>query len=213
MMSLNIDMKMIRPWNSSGGPLTFDRELLDFLTELQRIESWENIPLEFHWLTINCIQSAVLWWTLEPTQLFFPNSIWFWVLVHLSKTLCRIRAYVDFCALKTADLVHHLSKTNTSMKSLPSNLESLHRSHLIVRIPISQICRTSVPLWDLLYFFWWNATCLSNSSPVNTDASNVEDINIPHITECSSLSSIASFEHWFCLFRTWSFTLCKDDLS
>ena len=61
-------------------------------------------------------------------------------------------------------LVHHQSKTNTSMKSLPSSLFSLHRSHLIVRIPISQICRTSVSLWDLLYF-WWNANCLSNSSP------------------------------------------------
>ena len=26
------------------------------------------------------------------------------------------------------------------------------------------------------------------------------------------MSCIASFEDWFCLFRTWSFTLCKNDL-
>ena len=37
---------------------------------------------------------------------------------------------------------------------------------------------------------------------LNTDARNVEDINIPHITECLSLSFVASFEHWFCLFCT-----------
>ena len=48
---------------------------------------------------------------------------------------------------------------------------------------------------------------------MNTDARNVEDMNIPHITECSSLSFVVSFEDWFYLFRTWSFTLCKNDLN
>ena len=48
--------------------------------------------------------------------------------------------------------------------------------------------------------------------PMNTDACNVEDINIHHITECLSLSFVASFEDWYYLFRTWSFTLCKNDL-
>ena len=37
-------------------------------------------------------------------------------------------------------------------------------------------------------------------------------MNILHITECSSPSSIASFEDCFCLVRTWSFTLCKNVL-
>ena len=37
---------------------------------------------------------------------------------------------------------------------------------------------------------------------MNTDASNVEDINIVHITECLSLSFVASFEDWYSLFRT-----------
>ena len=45
-----------------------------------------------------------------------------------------------------------------------------------------------------------------------TDACNVEDTNIPKITEWLSLSLVASCEDWFCLFRTWSFTLCKNDL-
>ena len=47
---------------------------------------------------------------------------------------------------------------------------------------------------------------------MNTDACNVEDINIHHITEWLSLSFVTSFEDWYCLFRTWSFTLCKNDL-
>ena len=38
----------------------FGHELLDFADELQCGESWENIPLEFHRLRINCVQSSVL---------------------------------------------------------------------------------------------------------------------------------------------------------
>ena len=47
---------------------------------------------------------------------------------------------------------------------------------------------------------------------MNTDARNVEDINILHITECLSLSFVASFEDCFCLFCTTSCTLSKNDL-
>ena len=45
---------------------------------------------------------------------------------------------------------------------------------------------------------------------MNTDASDVEDMNIHHLKECS-LFCVASFEHWSCIFRTRSFTLCKND--
>ena len=47
---------------------------------------------------------------------------------------------------------------------------------------------------------------------MNTDARKVEDINIPHITECLSLSFVAYFEDWSSIFHTRSFTLCKNDL-
>ena len=46
---------------------------------------------------------------------------------------------------------------------------------------------------------------------MNTDASNVQDNNIHHIQECLLLSCVASFEDWFNIFRTRSFTLCKND--
>ena len=51
-------------------------EPLDFVAELRCGESCENIPLEFHWLTVKCVQSSVLWWTFEPRQLDLPDSIW-----------------------------------------------------------------------------------------------------------------------------------------
>ena len=47
---------------------------------------------------------------------------------------------------------------------------------------------------------------------MNTDACNVEDINILHIKESLLLSCVASFEDWSNIFRTGSFTLCKNDL-
>ena len=72
-MSLNIDMKMIRPVNYSDFSL--------FLTWTRgrccRAAMWWIlwiIPLEFHRLSVNCVQSSVLWWIFEPTQLLFPNS-------------------------------------------------------------------------------------------------------------------------------------------
>ena len=59
-MSLNIDMKMIRPVKSSGSSLIFKKELLEFAEELQCGESWEDIAREFNRLTFNCVQSSVL---------------------------------------------------------------------------------------------------------------------------------------------------------
>ena len=44
---------------------------------------------------------------------------------------------------------------------------------------------------------WW-----IRSNILSSDATNVEDINILHIKESLSLSFVASFEDWFCLFRT-----------
>ena len=46
---------------------------------------------------------------------------------------------------------------------------------------------------------------------MDTDASNVEDMNIHQNKECLSMSCIASFEEWSNIFRTRSFTLCKND--
>ena len=46
---------------------------------------------------------------------------------------------------------------------------------------------------------------------MDTDASNVEDMNSPQLKECLSMSCIASFEEWSNIFRNRSFTLCKNE--
>ena len=46
---------------------------------------------------------------------------------------------------------------------------------------------------------------------MNTDASNVEDRNIPHLTECSSMSCIESSGERFSIFRNRSFTLFRNE--
>ena len=127
----------------------------------------------------------------QVKQFSFPYSL----VVHIQSVSLR-----SSCAKKNR-LVHHLTKTNTSMKSLPSQLSSLHRSHLIVQTPsnISLIVRSSV--------FLMECQLSEQFFSMNTDDSNIEDMNVPHTTECFSLSSVTFIEDRFCLFCTRSFTL------
>ena len=66
-----------------------------------------------------------------------------------------------------------------------------------------QICRTSVLKWDLSCICWWNVCFLW--------------VILSHEYRCFqcrerlSMSCIASFEEWSNIFRTRSFTLCKND--
>ena len=68
---------------------------MDFVAELQFGGSWEDVPLEFHRLSINSVQSSVFRRTFEPRQSVFPCNVWLKVLVHLSKTQYRIWEYED----------------------------------------------------------------------------------------------------------------------
>ena len=74
MMSLNIDMKIIRPWNCSGSPI-LPHELSDFTDKLQCCGSLEIS----HSNSIGSpsIVSKDLYCDefFEPFQPFFPNSI------------------------------------------------------------------------------------------------------------------------------------------
>ena len=59
MMSLNIDMKIIRPWNCAGSPILFLNSWT-LSTSCNVVNPGKNIPLEFHQLSVNCVQSSVL---------------------------------------------------------------------------------------------------------------------------------------------------------
>ena len=70
-MSLNIDMKIIRPWNCAG-VAHFVHELLDFVAELQCGESWEI----FHSNSIGSpsLVSKVLYCDELLNQLIFSSQ-------------------------------------------------------------------------------------------------------------------------------------------
>ena len=58
-MSLNIDINRIHPVKVSGvSPKSLSRSI-DFTAELQRCESWEDVPLEFGRLSIDTVIISV----------------------------------------------------------------------------------------------------------------------------------------------------------
>ena len=59
-VSLNIDINMILPVKFSGVSSNLNSKRFDFFTELQRFDSWENIPLEFHWLAVDSVKVSVI---------------------------------------------------------------------------------------------------------------------------------------------------------
>ena len=131
------------------------QELLDFDPELQLSESWENSPLEFHRLTINCVQSSVWWWNSWTKSTCPPRQ--YWMLGSDSPFQDITQSEIDWW------LLHHWPKINVSMKNLPSWFESLQKSHLIIRLSTFQICQTPVSKWDCSLCFWWNVNFLSIS--------------------------------------------------
>ena len=78
------------------------------------------------------------------------------------------------------------------MKNLPSLLVSLQKSHLIVRLSTFQICQNICFKVRLFPVFLMECKFSELFFPMNTDASNVEDINILQIIECLSISCITS---------------------
>ena len=66
-MSLNIDMNRILPVKFSGVSPNLYSKLLTFFAELQRIESWENVPLEFRWLSIDSVKVSVILRRFDPS--------------------------------------------------------------------------------------------------------------------------------------------------
>ena len=95
----------------------FVHELSNFLDELQCNESWEIFSNQ-----LNCSPRSSYQNVKQNLRTHGPLHARDWW------------------------LLHHQSKINVSMKSLPSELYSLQKSHLIVRLSIFQIRQTSVSL-------------------------------------------------------------------
>ena len=102
MMSLNIDMKIIRPWNCAGSLILFMNSLTSStscnVVNPGKICHSNSIGSPSIVSKVLCCGEYL--WT---NSIFFPNSIWCWVLIHLSKTQHRIWKYVNLCKRETDD--------------------------------------------------------------------------------------------------------------
>ena len=58
-MSLNIDINMILPVKFSGVSPNLNNKLLTSSLSCN-VLSWENIPLEFHWLAVDSVKVSVI---------------------------------------------------------------------------------------------------------------------------------------------------------
>ena len=156
-----------------------------------------------------CQSFCVRRW-FEPSQSVFPCIVRLGVLVYLTKTQYRIRKDVDLCALKIDDLFITNQRQILPLIIFPINY--FHSRDLILfrhqfRRYVEHFCLSvrSVVFTMEWQLFWW-------FFPINTADSNVTDMNIHHIIVCFSPSSATFIEDRFCLFRTWSSTLLKNDL-
>ena len=152
------------------------------------------------------------WWTFESRPSVFPCIIWLWVLVRLSEAQYRIWEYVNLCVQETDDLFITNQRQILPWRVFPVNCTY---SMDFVWLFGYQFLRYVEHLFHCKIF------CIFDGMPIvwvillpwiQMLAMKKTYINIHHITECLSLSFVASFEDCFCLFRTWSFTLCKNDL-
>ena len=102
-MSLNIDINKIFPVNVSECLSQIAQKITDFITELHRCESWENVPLEFSRLSIDSIIISVAFPGLDSCNSVLPSFVGIRMLKDPPEAQHRIREDIDFCALKIDD--------------------------------------------------------------------------------------------------------------
>ena len=89
-MSLNIDINRMLPVKVSGVcPKSLSRSLT-FTAELQRCESWEDVPLEFSRLSIDTVKISVAFLGHDPFDPVLPSFVGFWMLKDTPEAQHRI---------------------------------------------------------------------------------------------------------------------------
>ena len=74
-MSLNIDINRILPVKVSVSSPNLLSRSVSFTAELQRCESWEDVPLEFSRLSINTIIISVAFLGFDPCNSVLPSFV------------------------------------------------------------------------------------------------------------------------------------------
>ena len=72
-MSLNIDINKILPVKVSGVCPKSAQQIIDFITELQRCQSWEDVPLEFSRLSTDTVIVSVALRSYDPSNSILPS--------------------------------------------------------------------------------------------------------------------------------------------
>ena len=203
-MSLNMDMKRILPVKASGVCPLGTQQIIDFVTELQRSEPWENIPLEFRWLSFDVIKIACSSFRLftpatRSFQAWLHSGHWKSLPIHSTEsentwTLVLWKLMITGSLIKDNCVQVFLWYSILSKQCISSSL-------LIVAAEISNIC-FNVDFSPFCTTF----RIVEQLFPMNVAAFNVVAMNIPHIIECSVQSS-ALLDILFCRIRTWFFTL------
>ena len=202
MMSLNIDMKIIRPWNFDGSPiLVMNSWTLSMSCNV--VNPWKIVHSNSIGKVLYCGESLNQLNCSSQTEFYY----WFWFTFPRHNTEYENTSTFACERLKTSS---PLTKDNCLHGESSSWFETLPKSHRIVRLSTFQICRTSVLKWASSLYFWWNVNCLSNSFPWTQMLQCWRHKHSP-IIERLSMSCIASFEDWSCIFRNRSSTLFKND--
>ena len=75
-----IDMNRILPVKVSGVSPKSLSKIVDFTAELQRCESWEDVPLEFDRLSIDTVIISVSFLGHDPCNSVLPSFVGIWML-------------------------------------------------------------------------------------------------------------------------------------
>ena len=133
------------------------------IKELQRVEFWENVPLEFRRLSINSVKVSVALRKLWSILSFSSKLRWIPDFDGSSQdTIQNLKRRRPSC-VEDWWFFHHQLMTDISMNVFPNESYPHLRSHLVLPL-ILQIYRTFSSVWDLQYS-QYNSDCLGNSFP------------------------------------------------
>ena len=124
MTPLNTDTKIIRPWNCSGSPIL----LMSCWTSWTscNVVNLGKYSTRIPSVSVNCLQSSVLWWIFEPIQLSLPKQyLMFGSDSSFQDITQNLRVHKLFCMRETDDFfIIDQRLLFVSIKNFPSWFET-----------------------------------------------------------------------------------------
>ena len=86
---MTIDINRILLVKAGASPKSLSK-IIDFTAELQRCESWEDVPLELSRLSIDTVIISVAFYGSDSCNPFRPSFVGFWMLMDPAEAQHRI---------------------------------------------------------------------------------------------------------------------------